>query len=287
MRPQTLAIGLVGTVERGRHGKAALAARTSAPRRASCPTCASGRSLAAPDRAPRTSASSRSPSSLVAAQPCATAVALSIRATSTSLPRDERPGERGRHRRAIGVDRAGLERGQRVVADELLADVDDVRANGAERQRALRTSTSSLPCAEVERHRDDFGLECLGQPRIAIEASSPPEYARTIRSMSSLRLHRIEREVARRSPSRRVADRQITRMVSSPPIVPAISGSRARSIATASDCACPGSVRSTSSCSIVSCVRRYSSTARRRRGLASAARAVSRQPGDTPRRRPA
>ena len=53
------------------------------------------------------------------------------------LARDERPRERGRHRRAIGVERAGLERRQRVVADELLAHVDDVRAHGAEGQRAL------------------------------------------------------------------------------------------------------------------------------------------------------
>ncbi len=42
----------------------------------------------------------------------------------------------------------------------------------------------------------------------------------------------------------------MTRIVSSPPIVPAISDRRARSIAIASGCACPGSVRSTRSCSI-------------------------------------
>ena len=43
------------------------------------------------------------------------------------LARDERPGERRRHRRAIGVHRAGLERRHGVVANELFAHVDDMR----------------------------------------------------------------------------------------------------------------------------------------------------------------
>ena len=77
---------------------------------------------------------------------------------------DERPGERGRQRIAILVQRAGLERRQDVVAGELLACIDHVRADGAERQRALADVRELAPLPEVERDGDDLGAVLLRQP---------------------------------------------------------------------------------------------------------------------------
>ena len=45
--------------------------------------------------------------------------------------------ERGGQRVAVLVQRAGLQRGQDELARELLAHVEDVGADGAERERAL------------------------------------------------------------------------------------------------------------------------------------------------------
>ncbi len=69
------------------------------------------------------------------------------------LAGDERPCERGRHRRAIAVERPRLQRGKRVVADELIAHVDDVGAHSPKRQRTLTDLDELAAVADVERHR--------------------------------------------------------------------------------------------------------------------------------------
>ena len=78
---------------------------------------------------------------------------------------------------------------------------------------------------------------------MATDVSSPPEYARTIRSMlvTLAAFDPRSSNWRRRSAVRLlIAAAAITRMVLSPLIVPTTSGSRARSIASASGCACAG-----------------------------------------------
>ena len=85
-----------------------------------------------------------------------------------------------------------------------------------------------------------------------------PVYASTMRWLSTAyrRSKRFTRARARR------ASRAMTRIVSSPARVPTTSGSWAASMATPSSCACPGPVRSTTSCSTRSTRARYSAAAR-------------------------
>ena len=99
------------------------------------------------------------------------------------LARDQRPAERGGERIAVLVERAGLQRGQDVLARELLAHVEDVRADRAHRERALADVGQLAPLPEIERHRDHLGVVLLGQPRDRDRRVEPPEYARTIRSI--------------------------------------------------------------------------------------------------------
>ena len=94
--------------------------------------------VVAPCRGSRARRSSPPPS----ARPRPAACAISGRA------------ERGRQRIAILVQRAGLQRRQDVLAHELLAHVEDVRADRAERQRPLAHVGELAPLAEVERHGD-------------------------------------------------------------------------------------------------------------------------------------
>ncbi len=204
-------------------------------------------------------------------QPCATAVAPSIRAIATRCFAMSGRAERRGERISVLVNRARLQRGQDVVARELLARVDHVRADGADRKRPLAHVGQLLSLAEVERHGDDFGAVFLGQPAESpptcrVRPSTPEQFASSflperlrwhparrgashlVRSTSSFTAQDV-RQPSRRfeSPAASGALRQITRIVSSPAIVPTISGRPARSIATASGCAWPVSVFSTTS----------------------------------------
>ena len=81
------------------------------------------------------------------------------------LAGDQRPCERGRHRRAIAVERTRLQRRKGVIADELITHVDHMGAYGPERQRTLTDLDELAAVANVERNGDDLGLERLRQPR--------------------------------------------------------------------------------------------------------------------------
>ena len=78
---------------------------------------------------------------------------------------DERAAERRAHRIAVLVDRVGFERREDVVARELLADVEHVRAHGAGRQRAVAHLLELRALPQVHRDRDDLGAVFLGEPR--------------------------------------------------------------------------------------------------------------------------
>ena len=101
------------------------------------------------------------------------------------LPRDERPPSAASHRIAILVQRVGLERRQDVVARELFADVEHVRARGAGASARSRTASSSRALPEIERHGDHLGAVALPAARESpTEVSRPPEYASTMRRSS-------------------------------------------------------------------------------------------------------
>ena len=89
--------------------------------------------------------------------------------------RDQRPAERGRQRIAILVKRAGLQRRKDVLLRELVAHVEDVRADRADRKRALADVGQLASLPEIERHGDHLGAICSASHAIAIEVSSPPE----------------------------------------------------------------------------------------------------------------
>ena len=61
--------------------------------------------------------------------------------------RDQRPAERRRERIPVLVDGARLQRRQDELARELLADVQDVRAHRADRERALADVFELAPLA--------------------------------------------------------------------------------------------------------------------------------------------
>ena len=145
------------------------------------------------------------------------------------LAGDQRPCERGRHRRAIAVERPCLQRRKRVIADELIAHVDHVDAYGPERQRTLTDLDELAAVANVERNGDDLGLEGLRQPRDRDGWVEPTRIGKNY-AVQRLQVQRIERKRSAIAVAS-VAERQITRIVSSPPMVPAISARRARSMA--------------------------------------------------------
>ncbi len=147
------------------------------------------------------------------------------------LARDERPRERGFERIAILVQRVGSQGRQDIAARELLAQVQDVGARGAERQRAIADRFEIATLAEIQRDGDHLGAVRRLQPADPgrrVDAARVGEHDACHRPAYSSR--RLTSSAARRSL------RAMTRMVSSPAIVPTTSGSRARSIATASGC---------------------------------------------------
>ena len=87
---------------------------------------------------------------------------------------DERPGERGRQRIPVLVQRAGLERRDDVVADELFARVDHMRPDGPERQRALSDVRELAALPDVERDGDDLRAVFLRQPPDGHRGVQPP-----------------------------------------------------------------------------------------------------------------
>ena len=89
----------------------------------------------------------------------------SMRAMSTRRLATSGATDRGCQRIAAPIERTRLQRRQDEVPHELLARVDDVGADRASRQRALANVGQLSPLAEVERHRHDFSLVSLGQPR--------------------------------------------------------------------------------------------------------------------------
>ncbi len=95
---------------------------------------------------------------------------------------DERARERRGHRRAIVEERVGLERRQHEVVRERLAQIEDVRAHGADGERAIADRFELAPLPEVHRDRDDVGVVVFLQPRNGDRGVEPPEYARTMRS---------------------------------------------------------------------------------------------------------
>ena len=78
---------------------------------------------------------------------------------------DQRAAERGEERVAVAVVGVGLDRGQHVVAHELLARVDDVAVERAELERLALDDLVVLPgLAEVDGERDDLGLVLVLDP---------------------------------------------------------------------------------------------------------------------------
>ena len=153
-------------------------------------------------------------------------------------PADSDPRRARRPAAPAGCSRARTRRGRRARA----------RASRRPPARARARRVNSRPCPRSSVTAMTSALVFLGEPR-----ESPP----TCRARPNTRgrfvpcpsgypfTHclQLPRERLRvRSP------RQMTRIVSSPPIVPTTSGSPARSIASASGCACADSVRSTTSC---------------------------------------
>ena len=104
-------------------------------------------------------------------------------------------------------------------------------ARRAERQRAIADRFQIAALAEIERDRDDLGAVRLLQPSDAggrLNATGEGEH--DTRHRPAYSSNRFTSSAARRSL------RAMTRIVSSPAIVPTTSGSRARSIARASGC---------------------------------------------------
>src|SRR4029453_14074255 len=101
--------------------------------------------------------------------------------------------------------------------------VEHVRAHGATRERALANLLDRSPLPEVDRHGDDLGAVPLGQPRNGYrgdEAAGGPQGG--VRPSPDA--------FNCRTSSSAAPARHTIKIVSSPPIVPAPSGSSARSI---------------------------------------------------------
>ncbi len=139
------------------------------------------------------------------------------------------------------VHRARLERRQDVFATEFLASVKDVRAHCADGQRPFVNRRELTPLAKVDGDGDHFRVVLLTQPGDGdrrVEATRVGE-------KDSFHVFQISvsqvsvRSATNLSATARAASgaRQITRIVSSPAIVPTISACRDRSIATARVCA--------------------------------------------------
>src|SRR5262249_21142770 len=155
---------------------------------------------------------------------------------------------------------AGLQGRKNVVARKLLAYVEHVGANGAGGERAS-THLVELPAlAEIERDRDDIGLVLLGEPG---NGDRGVEAAR-VGEKDSLFHARSPANSSRRFTSARArrTSGAMTRIVSSPAMVPTTSGSRARSSVTPRSGAWPGPVRNSTICCTRSTRARYSATAR-------------------------
>ena len=99
---------------------------------------------------------------------------------------DQRPPERGEQRVAAAVERVGLDRGQHVVARELLARVDHVAVERAQVQRlALDHVVVLAGLAEVDGEGDDLGLVLVLDPlehharveAARVEQQHPPDLA--------------------------------------------------------------------------------------------------------------
>ena len=160
--------------------------------------------------------------------PCATCAAFSIAAICTSVFAIERTRQRGRHRIARVRQGAGLERRQHDVAREFLARVDHVRARGAGRSACVADLVHVARLPEIERDRDDFSAMPIREPR------NGGGRARAAR----IRKHDDRFQLARSlscltTACALLASRAMIRMVSSPASVPATSGSRDRSMASA------------------------------------------------------
>ena len=98
--------------------------------------------------------------------PCATARACSMPAIDTSVC--AMIGRASVSIIAVGSsrNRPALQAADQVVAGELVADVDDVGAHGAGRERAVADLLEPfLPLSEVDGDRDNLGAIGIGQPR--------------------------------------------------------------------------------------------------------------------------
>ena len=130
----------------------------------------------------RTPSSSRSSSFALPLQPCATVVAPSMRATSTSLRAISGRAERGGQRIAVLVERAGLQRRQDVVARELLARRRG-RARGPRHARARARGRRSARAPGRDRasprspRRRISRPATRSRPRCRARRSTPERYA--------------------------------------------------------------------------------------------------------------
>ena len=125
---------------------------------------------------------------------------------------------------------------RKLLARELVTQIDDVCAHCADGERALAHVVQFLTLPEVHRHRDDLCAVLLGKPRNChrrVEAAGIRQYdsLHRIHCPFNITLNFFS------SASAAPAPRQTSKMVSSPAIVPATSASWARSIHSANPCA--------------------------------------------------
>ena len=153
---------------------------------------------------------------------------------------DDRP-RHGNGARAR-IEGAGGQRRPENLPGQFAPGIDDVRAACAGGPRLVAHLLEIHSLAQIERERGHLGVEPVRPaPTMAAAPSRLPPYATTRRFVID-RISPFNRTSRSRAP---VPSRAMTRIVSSPAIVPTTSPNCARSIAIAAACACPGPVRST------------------------------------------
>src|SRR6478752_296642 len=203
------------------------------------PQSRTGASTARSGASAATAVSNRTWSLPLPVQPWATAVA----GNRHQMPPDQRPRERGYQRVAAFVERARLQYRQHVVGGELLARVDhlDVAGAGGERAGGDRLGVDAL--ADVDQQGDHVGVVLVGQPAQGdrcVEAAGIGKNDGVFHGVSS-----CSRSIKRIRSCPVCGSRAINARVSSPAMVPMISGKDALSKAKATGWALAGPVFST------------------------------------------
>ena len=159
------------------------------------------------------------------------------------VPPDQRPRQRRYQRIAALVERARLQHRQHVVGGELRTRVDhlDVGGAGVERAGSDRLGVDALP--DVDQQGDHVGVVLVGQPAQGdrgVEAAGIGKNHGVFHGVSS-----CSRSIKRIRSCPVCGSRAISARVSSPAMVPMISGNDALSKAKATGCALAGPVFST------------------------------------------